>query len=287
MEGWTGATSRGSSAPNESRTNVPGTDKRSDLSLLLEATQELARRAGGVALRHFRSALTVEAKTDGSPVTIADRSAEETAREWITRRFPADGILGEEFGAHLPAAKRRWIIDPVDGTKTFVRGVPLWGTLIAVCEDENVLAGAAFFPAVDEMVGAAPGLGCWWNGTRSHVSNVAALEDATVLTTDERFKRTPDRAAGWQRLSTAAAISRTWGDCYGYLLVATGRAEVMVDGSAAPWDAAALLPVISEAGGVFTDWNGNATAFGGSIVATNATLADRARALLGAAIPPR
>lgn len=261
---------------------MPGTDKRTDLSLLLEATQELARRAGGVALRHFRSAFTVEAKADGSPVTIADRSAEETAREWITRRFPSDGILGEEFGAHLPGAKRRWLIDPVDGTKTFVRRVPLWGTLVAVCEDDNVLAGAAFFPAVDEIVGAAPGLGCWWNGTRTQVSNVAALEAATVLTTDERFTRTAERREGWQRLASAAAISRTWGDCYGYLLVATGRAEVMVDGVVSPWDAAAFFPVITEAGGVFTDWKGNPTAFGGSIVATNAALADRARDLLGA-----
>ena len=261
---------------------MPGTDKRSDLSLLLEATQELARRAGSVALRHFRSALSVEAKTDGSPVTIADRSAEEAAREWIARRFPSDGVLGEEFGAHLPAAKRRWLIDPVDGTKTFVRGVPLWGTLIAVCEDENVLAGAAFFPAVDEIVGAAPGLGCWWNGGRAQVSNVGLLEAATVLTTDERFTRTAERREGWQRLAAGAAISRTWGDCYGYLLVATGRAEVMVDGIVAPWDAAALLPVITEAGGVFTDWTGNQTAFGGSIVATNAALAERARELLGA-----
>ena len=259
---------------------MPGTDKRNDLSLLLEAAQELARRAGGVALRHFRSALTVEAKSDGSPVTIADRSAEETAREWITRRFPEDGILGEEYGAHLPAAKRRWLIDPVDGTKTFVRGVPLWGTLIAVCEGENVLAGAAFFPAVDEIVGAAPGLGCWWNGARTQVSNVGLLEAATVLTTDERFRRTPEHLDGWQRLASGAAISRTWGDCYGYLLVATGRAEVMVDGVVAPWDAAALLPVITEAGGVFTDWNGNPTAFGGSIIATNATLAQRVRELL-------
>ena len=266
---------------------MPGTDKRSDLSLLLEATQELARRAGGVALRHFRSALTVESKTDGSPVTIADRSAEETAREWITRRFPTDGILGEEFGAHLPAAKRRWLIDPVDGTKTFVRGVPLWGTLIAVCEDEKVLAGAAFFPAVDEIVGAAPGLGCWWNGSRSHVSNVAALDAATVLTTDERFTRSAAHRTGWQRLAAGAAISRTWGDCYGYLLVATGRAEVMVDGVVAPWDAAAFLPVITEAGGVFTDWNGNPTAFGGSSVATNAHLAERARDLLGVTVGSR
>ena len=261
---------------------MPGTDKRGDLSLLLEATQELARRAGGVALRHFRSALAVEAKTDGSPVTIADRSAEETAREWITRRFPSDGILGEEFGAHLPAAKRRWLIDPVDGTKTFVRGVPLWGTLIAVCEDDKVLAGAAFFPAVDEIVGAAPGLGCWWNGARAQVSNVGVLDAATVLTTDERFTRTAELRQGWQRLAAGAAISRTWGDCYGYLLVATGRAEVMVDGIVAPWDAAALLPVITEAGGVFTDWKGDPTAFGGSIVATNAALAERARELLGA-----
>lgn len=257
-------------------------EKKSDRSLLLEATQELARRTGGVALRHFRSAITVESKTDGSPVTIADRSAEEAAREWITRRFPDDGILGEEFGAHLPAARRRWLIDPVDGTKTFVRGVPLWGTLIAVCEDDVVLAGSAFFPAVDEILSAAPGLGCWWNGTRAHVSNVPSIETATVLTTDERFSRAAERRDGWQRLANAAAISRTWGDCYGYLLVATGRAEVMVDGVVAPWDAAALLPAVSEAGGIFTDWDGRSTAFGGSIVATNTAIGPRARELLGA-----
>ena len=105
-------------------------EKGADYALLLEAAQELARRTGGVALRHFRSALKVESKTDGSPVTVADRKAEQAAREWIVRRFPDDGVLGEEFGAERPAAKRRWLIDPIDGTKTFVRGVPLWGTLI-------------------------------------------------------------------------------------------------------------------------------------------------------------
>jgi histidinol-phosphatase len=99
-------------------------DRKGEASMLLDAVQELARRTGGIALRHFRSALTVEAKSDGSPVTIADRSAEQAAREWIMQRFPEDGILGEEYGGHLPAAKRRWILDPVDGTKTFVRGVP-------------------------------------------------------------------------------------------------------------------------------------------------------------------
>lgn len=257
------------------------TEKRSERSLLLEAAQELARRTGGVALRHFRSGVQVESKPDGSPVTVADRGAEEAAREWITRRFPDDGILGEEYGAHLPAAKRRWLIDPVDGTKTFVRGVPLWGTLIAVCEGETVLAGAAYFPAVDEILAAAPGLGCWWNGARARVSTVATMEAATVLTTDDRFPRKPEHREGWTQLADAAAVSRTWGDCYGYLLVATGRAEVMVDAVVAAWDAAAFLPIIEEAGGVFTDWNGHVTAFGGSMVATNGGVAARARALLG------
>lgn len=256
-------------------------DKNGEASLLLEAAQELARRVGSVALRHFRSALTIEAKQDGSPVTIADRSAEEAARQWIMQRFPDDGILGEEFGIHQPAAKRRWLLDPVDGTKTFVRGVPLWGSLIAVCEGERVLAGAAFFPAVDEIIVAAEGLGCWWNGARAQVSDVATVDAATVLTTDERFRRGGDRGLGWRRLADAAALSRTWGDCYGYLLVATGRAEVMVDAAAAEWDAAPFVPVIREAGGVFTDWQGVVTAFGGSMIATNARLDVEARTLLG------
>lgn len=259
-------------------------DKKGEAALLLEAAQELARRTGSVALRHFRSALTVESKTDGSPVTIADRTAEETARHWITQRFPEDGILGEEYGAHQPGARRRWLIDPIDGTKTYVRGVPLWGTLIAVCAGEQVLVGAAYFPAVDEIIAAGEGLGCWWNGARARVSATATIDAATVLTTDERFRADETRAEGWRRLADAAALSRTWGDCYGYLLVATGRAEVMVDAAVAAWDAAPFLPIIAEAGGVFTDWRGTATAFGGSMVATNAHLATEARTLLGVVI---
>ena len=255
-------------------------DRKSDQPLLLDAVQELARRTGAIALRHFRSALTIESKADGSPVTVADRAAEQAAREWITRRFADDGILGEEFGTHLPNAKRRWLIDPIDGTKTFVRGVPLWGSLIAVCEDESVLAGAAFFPALDELLAGATGLGCWWNGIRTRVSTTSDIADATVLTTDERFSRTPERRDGWCRLAQAASISRSWGDCYGYLLVATARAEVMVDGIVGPWDSAPLYPAIVEAGGVFTDWMGNDTAFGTNVIATNAALATKARELL-------
>jgi histidinol phosphatase-like enzyme (inositol monophosphatase family) len=241
---------------------------------------ELARITGAVAMRHYRSHLTVETKADGSPVTIADRAAEEAARAWVRSRFPADGILGEELGEERPGAPRRWIIDPIDGTKSFVRGAPLWGSLVALCEGEQVLAGAAYFPAVDELVAAAPGAGCWWNGSRCRVSTVGTLHEATVLTTDERFRERPDRESGWRALSHVAAVSRTWGDCFGYLLVATGRAEAMCDPILSPWDAAALQPIIEEAGGVFTDWSGVSTAFGGSAVATNRALAADVRALL-------
>ena len=246
---------------------------------------ELARITGMVALRHYRTNLTVETKADGSPVTIADRAAETAARAWVQSRFPQDGVLGEELGEERPGAPRRWIIDPIDGTKSFVRGAPLWGSLVALCEGERVLAGAAYFPAVDELVAAAPGAGCWWNGSRCRVSSVAALADAPVLTTDERFSERPQRATGWRSLARAASVSRTWGDCFGYLLVATGRAEVMCDGTMSVWDAAALQPIIEEAGGVFTDWLGVPTVFGGSAVATNRLLADEVRAVLAQTNP--
>lgn len=249
-------------------------------SLLLEAVQDAARVAGGVAMRHYRSNLAVESKADGSPVTIADREAEAEARAWIGARFPMDGIEGEELGVVRANARRRWIIDPIDGTKTFVRGVPLWGTLIAVVEGTQVLAGATFCPAVGEMVVAARGEGAWWNGARCSVSKVDRLERATVLTTGEQFRGDEARRLAWQRLSDRALVTRTWGDCYGYLLVATGRAEVMVDGTMSAWDAAAVQPIIDEAGGVFTDWSGARTAFGGSAIATNAILANEVRALL-------
>ena len=138
----------------------------SETQTLMQAAADVARIAGRVALSYYRSALSVETKRDGSPVTIADREAERAVREWVAERFPRDGVLGEELGSDRPEARRRWIVDPIDGTKSFVRGVPLWGTLVAVAEGEEVLAGAAFFPAVDELVAAAPGEGCWHNGAR-------------------------------------------------------------------------------------------------------------------------
>jgi len=250
------------------------------MSSLLQAAAEVAQLAATHAMQWYRTGVTVETKSDGSPVTIADRDAERVAREWLTTRFPKDGLFGEEFGIERPEATRRWILDPIDGTKAFIRGVPLWGTLVACCEGDTVLAGAACYPVVNELVAAAPGEGCWWNGSRAAVSDVSSLRHATALITDERFVERPHRGAQWRSLSGEVGVARTWGDCYGYLLVATGRAEIMVDDIVNPWDAAAIMPIITEAGGVFTDWEGRATAFGGDSIATNAALAASTRSIL-------
>jgi len=252
---------------------------------LLHAVEEVARLTGKTALSHYRKRLAVETKRDGSPVTIADRSAEETARKWIAARFPTDAILGEEFGADGDQKGRRWLIDPIDGTKTFVRGVPLWGTLIAVMEGDVVLAGAVYCPAVDEIAVAAIGEGCWANGSRAHVSQQHDLARSTVLTTDVRFVQRPERLARWTSLANDVAVARTWGDCYGYLLVVTGRAELMTDNLMSPWDAAALVPVVLEAGGEFSDWDGRVTPFGNGSMATNGVLAGTLRARLGVPWP--
>jgi histidinol-phosphatase len=251
----------------------------SAVASLMQAAAEVAQLAATTAMRWYRQdqEVAVEIKGDGSPVTIADRTAEQVARAWLAERFPQDGLFGEEFGLERADAPRRWILDPIDGTKAFVRGVPLWGTLVACCEGDTVLAGAACYPAVGELVAAAPGEGCWWNGRRAQVSSVSSLEQATCLITDERFPDRPARAPRWRALAASCGVSRSWGDCYGYLLVATGRAEIMVDDIVNPWDAAAMYPLITEAGGVFTDWRGRDTAFGGDLIATNAGVARAAR----------
>jgi histidinol-phosphatase len=247
---------------------------------LLHAVTELARLTGDTALTHFRTALAVETKADGSPVTAADRGAEAVAREWIERNFPDDGILGEEHGIDRPDARRRWIVDPIDGTKAFVRGVPLWATLIAVAEGESIVAGAIYCPAAGEIVSAAIGEGAWSDGRRCAVSTVATLAQSTILTSDDRFLDRPDRGARWAALEAAVPVARTWGDGFGYLMVATGRAEVMADCVMAAWDAAAPLIVVTEAGGAFTDWTGRATAFGSGGIATNLAVSAAVRAAL-------
>ena len=253
---------------------------RASIESLMQAAGEAAAIAATFAMQYYRTGIAVETKGDGSPVTIADRGAEERVRAWISERFPGDAVLGEEFGDSAGTTGRRWIVDPIDGTKAFVRGVPLWGSLVAVVEGDTVLAGAANFPGVGESLVAANGCGCWHNGSRTRVSTVDSLAAGTVLITDPRTNRAPITATGWDRLSRAAAVCRSWGDAYGYLLVATGRAEVMIDPIANPWDVACFQPIITEAGGVFSAISGALTPFGGNAIATNAALAREARALL-------
>ncbi len=253
---------------------------RAAIESLMQAAGEAAALAAAFAMKHYRTGIAVETKGDGSPVTIADRGAEELVRAWIAERFPGDAVLGEEFGVSSGSTGRRWIIDPIDGTKAFVRGVPLWGSLVAVVEGDTVIAGAAHFPGVGESLVAANGCGCWHNGARARVSTVDSLTNGTVLITDPRTNCAPITVGGWERLSRAAGVCRSWGDAYGYLLVATGRAEVMIDPIANAWDVACFQPIITEAGGVFSDISGAATPFGGNAIATNAALAHEARALL-------
>jgi histidinol phosphatase-like enzyme (inositol monophosphatase family) len=240
-----------------------------------------AQIAGDAALAHFGKKIAVTRKLDGSPVTIADREAEQAVRDWITERYPGDAIIGEELGTTGGTTGQCWFVDPIDGTKTFVRGVPLWGSLIGVAVGQRVVAGAIYCPAADLLVAAADGCGCTCNGVHCRVSDVHQIEEATILATDTRFLHTPGRRLKWEALGARVAVERTWGDCYGYALVASGRAELMADDRLAAWDAAALMPIVREAGGVFTDWLGNHALRGEDALATNGSLAVPFRRALG------
>jgi histidinol-phosphatase len=211
---------------------------------------------------------------------VADRDAERLARELIGSRFPDDGVLGEEEGESRPGAPRRWIIDPIDGTRSFVRGVPLYGVLLALEDAGAVRLGVMHFPALDETVAAASGQGCWWDGRRARVSSIDTLEESAIMITDAEAAAAAGRGAGWSRLRARAGLVRTWGDAYGYALVATGRAEAMLDPVMAIWDAAPLWPIVEEAGGVITGWDGQPAPDAGHVVATNAVLAEEVRRLL-------
>jgi histidinol-phosphatase len=254
---------------------------RDQIADLLEAAEGFARSAGQVVLRHFGGLVAHEAKGDGTPVTAADREAEALLRRRIEERFPDHGILGEEFGESRAGAPFRWILDPIDGTKTFVRGVPLFGVLVGVERESDPVVGVAHFPALAETVSAGVGLGCRWNGSTCRVSHARDLTRALVLTTDAEAMGASRWASGWDRLAAAASLARTWGDCYGHVLVATGRAEVMVDPVLSAWDAAPLLPILTEAGGAFTDLGGEATIHGGSGVSTNGVLHTEVLEVLG------
>lgn len=240
----------------------------------LDVAVDAAWRAGRVTLAYFQTGLRPETKADGSPVTVADREAERFLRTHLAARFPGHSIVGEEMGADEKPSPYRWWIDPIDGTQSFVHGVPLYGVLLGLEVDGTPTVGVAHFPALDETYAAAPGTGCLWNGRRSHVSTVESLAGALVAYTHPRPTTSDAAVAGWSRVCRAAKAARGWSDCYGHCLVATGRADVMLDLAMNPWDSAALVPLLREAGGTFTDWRGRDTIHGGNAVSTNGVLLD-------------
>jgi len=241
-----------------------------DLQTILDVATEAAYVAGRRTLAYFDTGVPVETKADNTPVTRADREAEEIIRACIARYFPGHSILGEEHGQVSGDPDYKWLIDPIDGTKAFIRGVPFYGTLIGVLVRGQPAVGVAYLPALDEMLAAAAGRGCRRNGRPVRVSTVARLEEAALMVTSVRDAM--KRSDAYERLAARTKLQRTWGDCYGYVLVATGRAEIAIDPVMNPWDCGPFVTILQEAGGHFTNWTGEPTVWGPDAVATNAAL---------------
>jgi histidinol phosphatase-like enzyme (inositol monophosphatase family) len=243
---------------------------------LLDEAVAMARRAGALTQQHFRAeGLAIDTKGDGTPVTVADRGAEAQLRAEIDERFPDDGIFGEEEAETPGTSGRRWIIDPIDGTKAFTHGVPLYTNLLALEDEHGIALGVINIPALSETVYAARGQGAWCNDETIHVNATSTVRDAYVMTSG---------LAGWDgdvvdRVNAVGLHVRTWGDAYGYALVATGRAEGMVDIAAELYDLAPVPVIMAEAGGRFSDLGGGHRPDGGSGLASNGHLHDELREL--------
>ncbi len=246
---------------------------------LLGVAVEAARAAGEVALRYFHGGFDVVLKPDATPVTQADREAEQVIREIIGRAFPDHGILGEEFGAE-GSLEVRWIVDPIDGTRNFVRGIPLWAVLIGFEEQGTVTAGVILNPVTGELATARKGGGAFVNGTAIRVSREASLKDAFFVHAGLGLVRQTRYWEGFVRLIDVTSRQRGFGDYYGYLLVSEGKAEIYAELDLKPWDLAAVKLLVEEAGGRFTDFEGRDTIYTGTALATNGVLHDTVLAAL-------
>lgn len=245
------------------------TSLQSQFNFLIETAVE----AGKLTLGFFQTTLPVETKEDGTPVTQADQQAETFIRRQIEKQYPGHAVVGEEYGLQgSEGASHRWIIDPIDGTRSFVRGVPLFSVLIGLEIDGVIEAGVAYFPALNELLAAASGLGCWWNGRPARVSQVAQLDQATVAFTDLANFSRYNRQNAWEKVSSSVNYRAGWGDAFGYLLAATGRVDIMLEAVVSVWDIAPYPVIFREAGGYFGDWSGNATIHNQEALATNPLL---------------
>lgn len=248
----------------------------------LRLAHVLADSADAITMGRFKARdLRVESKPDMTPVSDADKAAEEAIRSALSRARPRDAMLGEEFGETAAGATgRKWIIDPIDGTKNFIRRVPIWAVLLGLEEAGEITAGVMLNPALGEMFWARRGDGAWSEGRRLHVSDYDRLDEATLLHSDLHLMR---EAGFWDpliRLVDACRRTRGFGDYYGYGLVAAGKAEIYVETDLKPWDAAPVKILVEEAGGRLTDFSGRPTIYGGSVLATNGRLHEQALALL-------
>lgn len=237
-----------------------------------ESASDIARLGGDSTLKFFQKSFDLEFKEDQSPVTNADRNAEKLMREAIRSRFPDHGIIGEEFGREQEDAGVVWVLDPIDGTQSFIHGVPFYTTLIGILINDKPEVGIIYAPALNELVSAATGHGCYLNREKVSVRRCDKLGDATFLTTDLEHIRDYKFDKPFEELLKKTRLHRTWGDAYGHLLVATGRADIMFDPILNIWDAAALLPVVTEAGGAFSDVKGEQTIQTGNAISTNPSL---------------
>jgi len=235
--------------------------------------RSLANASGEIIKKNFRTQLGFDVKPDGTPVTIADRQAEMVMRQMIQDRFPDHGIFGEEFDSINLDAEYLWVLDPIDGTKTFVSGTYLFGTLIALLKDGQPFVGAINNPVTCQFL-VGDGSVTWLNGSTVQVRDCDSIEKATILTTNPLTVHQHRNGNAFDRLVQKANLYRTWGDCHGYFLVATGYADVMIDAAMHIWDVAALIPVIEGAGGKITDYYGGDPMSGEGAVATAGPLHD-------------
>lgn len=247
----------------------------------LDAALDAAREAGALALRYFTGRFDVALKPDQTPVTQADREAEQAIVARLRASFPDVGFLGEEYGAQ-GGQGRRWIVDPIDGTANFVRGIPYWATLLALEEDGEVTLGVVHAPATGDLLWARRGRGAFANGRPLRVSTVDRLADAMLVHSSLNYmKKLGDRPwRGFLRLVDATSRQRGFGDYFGYTFVLRGQAELMIEGDLKPWDLAPLKLLFEEAGGRLTDFAGTPTIYSGTVVASNGRLHDAALAVL-------
>jgi myo-inositol-1(or 4)-monophosphatase len=228
--------------------------------------KHLAFSSGDVIKKYFRTKISIETKFDNSPVTIADKSVEETIREKIMSEFPDHGIIGEEFGNHNETAHYKWILDPIDGTKSFISGIATFGTLIGLLKDGTPILGLFHQPIIGELL-IGDNKSTELNGKRTKTRSCKRLEEATLLTSDHFMIGNYKNQIAFDQLANKVKLYRTWGDCFGYYLLCTGYADIMVDPIMSPWDALPLIPIIKGAGGTVTDYEGNNPADGNSIIA--------------------